>query len=190
VALCVKQRLGAARAAAAFVAGFAAPQVAWIALCRLVAGSYYNHEVTAYRQFVWVLDSLRLGPGDLWRRSTSYLLLTLREILGTRELWVAGAVISLGVVVAVLRRIDLTPGSAEDRATLFAVALTAVATTLFLWGIGFYTSRLSTTLLPLLLIVAGWVYSRVAGDLRGWTRRLVSLVAAAAVLGWIAFVLT
>jgi len=103
---------------------------------------------------------------------------------------VAGAVIGLGIVLAVLRRIDLTPGTADDRATLSAVAWTAVVTVLFLWGIGYYTDRLSTTLLPLLLIVAGWVYSRLAGDLRGWTRRLVSLVAAAAVLGWLAFILT
>ena len=190
VALCVKLGLKAAPAAGAFVAGFAAPQIGWIALCRLVVGSYYNHEVTAYRQFVWVLDSLRRGPGDLWRRSASYLLLTLQEIIGTRELWVAGAVIGLGIVLAVLRRIDLTPGTADDRATLSAVAWTAVVTVLFLWGIGYYTDRLSTTLLPLLLIVAGWVYSRLAGDLRGWTRRLVSLVAAAAVLGWLAFILT
>lgn len=158
-------RVGAGRAqraarVAAFVAGTAAPLVAWIITCRIVAGSYYNHEAVFYRQFVWIMDAAKQGPGELWQHLSSYSLLWVRSILGTRELWLAGAVLAVGVVVAVLRRVSLAPTTPVEKATLWAVAATGVVSLAFLWGIGYYTPRLAITVLPLVLVAAGWVWSR------------------------------
>jgi hypothetical protein len=190
VALFIRLRLAAVRRVIAFLAAFAAPVVGWIAVCKIVAGSYYNHEAVVYRQFVWVLDSLRLGPTDLWHRTTSYLLLTVREVLGTFELWIAAAVIAVGVVIAVAKRIQLSPSTPRDTATLTAVGLTLVTTLLFLWAIGYYTPRLSIALFPPLLIVAGWVFSRLIAGSAARMGRLTTVAAAVGVAAWLGFLLT
>ena len=191
VMIALWMRLGRAvvRVGAAFLAGTAAPVLAWVLLCQLVAGSYFNHEASVYRQFVWALDAARAGPGDLARRSASYLLLTLREILATSELWLVALALAVGVVAALARGIVLRPETAQERATLVAVGLTAAVTVAFLWGIGFYTPRLSLTLLPLLLIITGWVYARLAAGLGAWGRRALTVGAAAAALLWVNAVL-
>ena len=36
---------------------FAAPGLAWIGICRMVAGSYYMAETKEYHQFVWLPES-------------------------------------------------------------------------------------------------------------------------------------
>jgi hypothetical protein len=190
IALFLKLRREAWRRVVALVVAFAAPIVAWIAICRIVAGSYYNHETSAYRQFVWVLDAARLGPNELWHRSTSYLLLTVREVLGTFELWVTAAVIAIGIVVAAIKKIQLSPTTARERATLVAVGLTSVTTFLFLWGIGFYTPRLSAALFPPLLILTGWVYSRIVAASSPWMRRVTTGALATGVVAWVGSLLT
>jgi hypothetical protein len=181
--LVLKLRLAAWRSVAALVGGVAAPIGGWMILCRLIVGSYYNHEAVAYRQLVWVLDALEAGPADLGRRSASYLLLTVQEILATTELWWAAALIMIGVIAAGVLRVRLGPQTPAQQATLLGVGLTAGATVAFLWAIGFYTPRLSITLLPLLLIVAGWIYSRLTAA-GAWYGRIVPAAAAAAALVW------
>jgi len=183
LALVLKLRLAAWRSVAAFVGGAVAPIVGWMLLCRLVVGSYYNHEAEVYRQLVWILDALATGPADLGRRSASYLLLTLQEILATTELWWATALIVIGVIAAGVLRVRLRPTTPAQQATLIGVGLTAVVTVAFLWAIGYYTPRLSMTLLPLLLIVAGWIYTRLAAA-GTWPGRVVTAMAAVAALVW------
>ncbi len=157
--LASRDRPGVVRAGA-FVGGAAAPLLAWMLVCKIVAGSYYNHEAVFYRQFVWILDAAGQGPGELWEHLSSYTLLWVRSLLGTRELWLAGAVLGAGVVVAVLRRVSLWPETPEGRATLWAVGVSGIVSLAFLWAIGYYTPRLSITVLPLVLVAAGWVWSR------------------------------
>jgi hypothetical protein len=183
LALVLKLRLAAWRSVAAFVGGALAPIVGWILLCRVVVGSYFNHEAEVYRQLVWILDALATGPADLGRRSASYLLVTLQEILATTELWWATALIVVGVLTAGVLRVRLRPTTDAQRATMIGVGLTAGVTVAFLWAIGYYTPRLSMILLPLLLIVAGWVYARLAAS-GTWPGRAVTAVAAVAALVW------
>ena len=185
LALLLRLRRAAVRSVGAFVGGTAVPVLAWMALCRLVTGSYYSHEASVYRQFVWVLDAAQAGPGELARRSASYLLLTLGEILATSELWLVGAALAVGVVAAAVARVDLRPDTPVQRATLIAVGLTAATTVAFLWGVGFFTPRLSVTLLPLLLIVTGWVYARLAAGAGVWLRRAITAGAVLATLAWV-----
>jgi hypothetical protein len=188
VALVIKLRKAAVRPVLSFVGGVAAPVLAWMALCYAVVGSYYNHEIHAYREFVWPLDP---GPSDLWHRSTSYMLLTLREFLGTPELWVTGGVLAVGIIVAAVRRVSLSPSTDEDRALLWSIGLTQGLTVVFLWGIGYYTTRLSVALIPPLLILAGWIFARIAAaSSRAWTGRVLTVASAVAVVGWTGLILT
>ncbi len=165
-----------------FGAGFAALAGGWILFCKIVVGSYYNHEAVVYRQFLWILDAWEMGLDVFLRYVGSYFLLTIREILGTGELWALAALTTVGIVIAALKRVDLRPADAHGRALLGATALTIGVYAVFLFGMGFYTTRLSAGLVPAALFLVGWVFSRLSPAAR-WT----AFIPAGAAAAWLAF---
>ncbi|MEV4516595.1 hypothetical protein AB0K00_47555 [Dactylosporangium sp. NPDC049525] len=164
--------------AGAFLAAFAAPQLAWIAVCRLVTGDYYNLETAQYDEFIWLAKAVKPGGNDLWAQSRDMTVTTLRAV------FVAGTVSLLIIValaaLAVLLRVRLGTLTAEQRATLVAAGLTIAAAVAFTWGIGIIADRLMFHAMPALLIVAGWLAARVAAA-SPVASRLASVLVAGAV---------
>jgi hypothetical protein len=169
--------------AGAFLAAFAAPQLTWIAVCRLVTGDYYNLETAQYDEFVWLAKAAKPGGNDLWAQSRDMTVTTLRALFvaGTASLLIIVALAAL----AVLLRVRLGAVTAEQRATLVAAGLTIAAAVAFTWGIGIIADRLMFHAMPALLIVAGWLAARVATASPTAARLATALVvAAAAVSMW------
>lgn len=191
VALFVRLRWSAWRQAIAYMVAAVIPTLVWVVVCKIYAGSYYNHEAAVYRQFVWVLDAAQEGPAELWHRVSSYFLLSVRAALGVAELWLAAGLIAVGVIIAAIRRISLRPTNDDDRATLTAIALTEVVSFFFLYGIGYYTPRLSILLFPPMLMLIGWIAARLLANASAVTRKyVVPTVAVLAASAWFAAMLT
>lgn len=134
----------------ALAVGFAIPPLAWVAICKLVAGSYYNHEIGSYHQFVWVLEAVHLG----WRQFSLSLTSKLIEFLIV--LWPVSRfpVLLLGAVaiIGLASRAPLHQIVGERSSTFAAIAVTTGACLLFFYLMGFYQERLGLNVqVPLLL---------------------------------------
>jgi hypothetical protein len=188
VAMVIKLRKAALRPVLSFLGGVAAPVLARMALCYAVVGSYYNHEIqgvpgvrvvarprpvrpVAPLHVVYAADppgvSRHTGAvGD--RRCPRG-----RDHRRGRPADIAG------------------PSTEEDRALLWSIGLTQALTVVFVWGIGYCTSRLSVALIPPMLFVAGWIFARIAAaGSRAWTGRVLAVASAVAVVGWTGLILT
>ena len=146
--------------AAAFGAAFAAAPLAWIAICRTVVGSYYNHEVTTYHEFIWPLMEARHGPRAVARYVEVVSIAATREFVS-----VAGLTLLLIVgfaAVAVRCRANLAPRSRDHRAILVASALTVAVSIAFGWGIGYQANRMMFNVVPALLVCLGWLTARLS----------------------------
>ncbi|MFI5916288.1 hypothetical protein [Dactylosporangium sp. NPDC051541] len=143
----------------ACIAAFAAPQLAWIAVCKLVTGDYYNQESKLYDEFIWLPIAAKQGPGPLWRGVHDMTLNTGRELFTI--CMTALLLVTALAVTAVLLRVRLAALTDPQRATVLAAALTAAAAVAFAWGIGLIADRLMFHALPALLVVAGWIIARI-----------------------------
>jgi hypothetical protein len=168
--------------AVVFGIGFAAPQLTWMAICRVVTGSYYNHEAEVYDEFVWPYIALRRhGLGGLVSATRDMTVTTIRELeVATVAMLLVGALAAL----AVLLRVRLAADSPEDRAIVVGAGLTVLFSVLFAWGIGIIASRLMFHAVPALFVVAGWLAARVTAGSRPASRLVgpAFLVLAAAVM--------
>jgi hypothetical protein len=147
-----------------FAGAFAVPQLAWVAVCTAVAGSYYNHDVTAWHEFVWLPQAAMRGWGPLTGAVTNNAVAVVREFasMGGLALLVIGCLAVVGVAL----RVRLRPDTAEARAVLFASALTVAVSIGFGWGIGVIATRLVFPAVPGLLVGIGWLAARLSGRSR------------------------
>jgi hypothetical protein len=153
------RRPGAEPARLFFLVGLT-PTVAWILLCRLVAGSYYNQELSAFGEFIWPIVAIQ--DGSIGDRLITASLKTFREVFSVAV--PAIILILLLAVAAIALRIDIRPRSRQDRAILAAAALTALLAVALNWSIGFIAARIMFHAVPPMLIIAGWLAARLAAS--------------------------
>jgi hypothetical protein len=165
--------------AAMFGAAFAVVPLGWIVACRMIVGSYYNHEATTYHEFIWPFTELARGP----RALASYVEVV--SLAATREVVSAAGLTLLLIVglmaVAVWRRVDIAPKTPEHRAILVAALLTAAVSVVFGWSIGYLDNRMMFNVVPALLVCLGWlaaVLSARSVRMRNVTATALSVVAA------------
>ncbi|HOV10899.1 MAG TPA: hypothetical protein PLT47_09765 [Bacteroidales bacterium] len=125
---------------------FVAPTLLWMLILRLNGVTYYNHEADQYRQFVWIIDSLKVSP-----------LFFLKTALGNLYLFILtfrGLVFFLALFLALFfaGRLMCPHNKNEDSkkqvvGILFAMSMVF----LFFLCMGYYQVRLSFTMVPLLL---------------------------------------
>ncbi|MEV6924243.1 glycosyltransferase family 87 protein [Dactylosporangium sp. NPDC051485] len=163
-----------------FLAGFGAPQVAWMALCKIVSGDYYNQETRLYDEFIWLpkaakqgVDSLRIATHDM-------------TITAGRAVFAICTVALLLIVglaaTAVLLRVKLPVLTDSQRATVVAAGLTAAAGIVFAWAIGIVNAdRLLYHAVPALLVLAGWITARIAASSKAASRLVTAGVVVLAV---------
>ena len=165
----------AAPRVSALLIGFAIPQVLWMTLARLVAGSYYSHElasgITPRRPFLWVWDSLDEGPAQL--ASTAWANLVDFTTVSAPVVWAPLTLVVVLVAVAYLTGVRVDSLTQRDRVLLLAVALMFVCYVPFLYLGGFYRWRLSWSLVPLLLLLAAQLTRLASNEL---TRRRAALL--------------
>jgi hypothetical protein len=118
---------------------FALPSVAWILILKKSGVTYYNFEITEYRQLIWIKDSLTTGT--FWKNfleNTLHYIATLKYIF---------SFLAAFFIVLFATRIKLFKYDMAVKGTLFIF----LSFFLFYWILGFYQERLSYTLIPIIL---------------------------------------
>ena len=136
----------------ALVVGFALPTLSWIVMCKLIAGSYYNHEMLAYRQFVWLLDAERLGWPTFISSLISHLMEFMRILLPVLSfpLMLTGTII----VFAIVTQGGVRAIVKDRQLMLLAIGITTITSFAFLYLMGFYLARIELELVMLVLLAA------------------------------------
>ncbi|MEP6752483.1 MAG: hypothetical protein ABI959_07045 [Candidatus Dormiibacterota bacterium] len=173
-----------AAGAAALAVGFAVPNVLWIGLCIAVTGSFYSSETTKYWEFVWVLKTAAQGLSQLagywWSMTVLTLWATLPTVgpvaIATMLAWLAA--IATGTRVA-------TAQVATMAASLLVLGLSVI----FLELLGYYQSRLSYMLVPILMVMLVGLVAAVKDRRRHLGKALEGLIVLAAVVNALVLVL-
>jgi len=137
------------------VLGFCCPIVLWGLFVYWRTGRvFYSHEVTQYRQFVWIVDAMREGAGVLVHRFASFVSTHAQSI---RRVALVPVLILLALVLA---RFSSWKGrgdpfiSSSWNSVVIASGITAGATLLFFGLLGFYSDRLTSNIVPTILVAA------------------------------------
>ena len=139
----------------------------WVAFVWQKTGTFYNHEVEEYRQFVWIADCVRAHTcRDAISRNYVAFFNAIAPILMVPALMAAGC--------RVARALWVNDGNSAPmpRALLQASALTWIVTFLFLAPAGFYSPRLSWLLVPpvlMLVAIEGRALLEAVPRRRQWT---------------------
>ncbi|HEU4881447.1 MAG TPA: hypothetical protein VFT45_04350 [Longimicrobium sp.] len=136
--------------AAALLAAFALPLLAWTAYVVWRTGSFHAPEVARYRQFVWMADAAARGPGAF----AGELAANLGEyvgMVGRAAAFPALMVASLALAMHV--RGGIRAAGEHERRVGVAVAVYLLASLPFFGLMGFYATRLAWTVVPALLAV-------------------------------------
>jgi len=133
--------------------GFAFPALGWILTCKLVFGGYHNPELAQYRQFIWVLDSVRFGVHHfLYTASLKWaeFLEVVFSVAGLPTL-VLGAVVFAGFAIGAPIWLIIR----ERSLAYLSIGITIGASVFFFYFMGFYQARLElNVVLPFLLAAA------------------------------------
>jgi len=159
---------------------FLAPTLLWNAVLVVTVGEIYNHEVTVWREFVWIADAWTLGLPQLGQALADNLRLFLSSFLAASGSYVL-AVLALGTVIHFLN-IRWTPLTLGQRNIVRACAVTAVFLAAFFSLMGYYAYHLSWNFVPILLVVSGGLLLNLHERLAGGPR-LVLLAAVGLVVG-------
>jgi hypothetical protein len=137
----------------AMAIGFALPTLVWMEICKFVVGSYYNHELVHYHEFIWVIDSAHLGLRELSAKLIANMHLFVRVMLPVVPF--AALLFVVVLITGMLVRAPLRAIFAERLPAFIAIALTTIACFGFFYFTGFYEQRLGQNLaIPILLSAA------------------------------------
>ncbi len=169
-----------------FVA-FVLPPLAWVRIVTSVTGAFYHHEIGNFRQVVWLEDTRQLGFLPFASEVSARLLDYLRTF-GSPDILVF---IVAAVVLWAWRRRDggqllSVIGTSLWQGTLTfrgVIGLVLVALLVALWVLGFYHTRLTFSLVPLLLLSIGLDLDRLVREIPRLERPLYLALALIGV-GW------
>lgn len=129
----------------------AVPYACWVAGVVRATGSFYNHEIETYRQFVWVVDCVESGTSACLRTAGGHL----ATFAAT-----AAPVVALPLAVIAIARAARRVGSQHRpaagphvRALRRAVFCNLLVATAFLAAMGFSAPRLIWLLMPGLILL-------------------------------------
>lgn len=143
---------------------FLIPTLCWVAIVTLTAGHYYNHAIAAYRQLVWIFDTLQLSLYEFARYfkhfSLKYFNTFSFEILPfvimTIILWCHSYMQGRKNESTLLTKEDHTYAMMiKTYFTSFSIIF------LFYWILGFYSNRLTFTVVPPLLCYISFKLDRI-----------------------------
>lgn len=135
---------------------FAVPTIIWISTVTISSGYYYNHGIAHWRQVIWILDTLQVGFNKFIEQflifTSSYFKTFSYEILP----FIAFSVV-LYIILYFCRQTNTNTAKINVKCTLFKkiVFLNFIGYFIIFWLLGFYSTRLTFTIVvPLLFYVA------------------------------------
>jgi len=146
----------------AFWGGFLVPQVIWIAICKIVAGSYYSGEVSGYHEFVWPRYAASDGIHALAAAFEANVVMTVRGFLAANGFLLL--LLAMLIAIAVLSGVRLEPSTPDERGLLIATGLTIGLSPLFAFGVGVGIWRVIYHVFPAVLLLIGWVSGKLVGS--------------------------
>ena len=163
---------------------FVAPVVSWICFVVLNTGSFYSHEIVAYRQFVWLHDFWCMGYSAFTKKLVVNLLVFVHTI---RSVAILPALL-LVITVAISTCMRVSPCSSERKKKIHrAVILYLLAAVPFYALMGFYATRLTWTIVPPILVLSAFELERLVGHFQGNRRVLVMLFLYGSTLSYIMY---
>jgi hypothetical protein len=164
---------------------FSLPLAIWYAVLLKINGSIYNHEVSAYRQFVWVYDKLSISFGDFFNQFVSFLSIYWISIYRTILIFLI-----VLVLLKVFNRFYPSKSKKEDLPPDYPlmkkwIAVIFVFYFLFFFFMGYYSERLTFTLVPIVLCLIILELNLVLARGRALTVNLVYVLLLILTLGWV-----
>lgn len=136
------------------LAAFFAPVLAWTAFVIARTGSFYSQEIDLFRQFVWMIDSLR---SEGLHGLASDMITRLRAFSETfmAVIWFPLLILTAVTVARHSRSPDATAASGPRGNTRDAVIWFLAADVTFFALLGTYETRLSWSVVPALVVLIG-----------------------------------
>jgi len=125
---------------------FVIPTFSWIFICHHFSGHYYNGEISNFREFVWVIDTMSIGFSTFIKTASSYSLRYLHTILLTLIPFVVGLLFLFN------KSKSIKISSEYSHFFLYLKWMVALFF-FFFWVLGYYNFRLTYTLVPILLLI-------------------------------------
>jgi hypothetical protein len=170
--------------AAALALGFALPNFLWIGVCLAVAGSFYVDETTKYWEFTWAAHAVRQGVASLASYWWSVTVLTLQATLPTVGPVAMATLLAWFTAIATGTRVAV-----GQITTMVASILVLGLSVVFLDLLGYYASRISYMLVPILLVILVGLIAAVKDRRRHLGRTLEGLIVMAAVVNAVVVVI-
>lgn len=143
------------------------PEALWVAFVRLKTGSFYQHEIVAHGEVVWMLDAWNQGLGTLVSIWLSKLASLLR-MAAPQSIPLVAALMATLVISKWRNKRDAQPALLPLAAT---VALVSAMSDAFYTCVGFMVDRIAFSIVPPLIIAAaGSALAVTEGD---YTRRRI-----------------
>ena len=155
------------------------PTLLWIAFLKYNGVNYYNHEVAAYHQFVWIVEALRISTADLYAQmkiNAGNFCDTFNRIY----LFFAAA-----FAMAVYSIAGNKLNNGQKKVVLLCSLLLVISLTFF-YLMGYYRERITYTLVAPVIICIALFFDRATVN----HRRVGSALLAFSVLAWHIFILT
>jgi hypothetical protein len=159
---------------------FSVPLLAWRQFVIWKTGSFYMHEVSTYRQFVWLADSLGRGMATF----LSAVFENLRLFIETVVESVLAVIVLTSVAIALCHKKGIRPIKAMPVELRIALGSFVVAATPFFALMGYYTPRLSWELAPPALVILAWALSSLMTQVDVRVTRITSAVVVAVAIAY------
>ena len=130
---------------------FIAPMAIWSAVLIALNGTVYSHEASAYRQFLWVFDKLSVSFKDFYDQLTAFSTIYWTSVYRTVFVFLV-VLVSLKTFNFFFRRnVGSEEITSRPNSTAGAIAVVLMLYALFFWLMGYYSERLTYTLVPVVL---------------------------------------
>jgi len=165
--------------------GFAIPLGLWMFVAWRSGGDYNDITIRKDRNFVWILDALRVGPGELLVRASSYFLLYARVLEKVCGLLAVFGVLLLFAALALGCR--SSPSLPRRRQALIASLLMLSSSLALLYMVGGYAERFMFFVGPILLVICALWLTEVLERSRRSTRVLLFGALAGMAVLWVVY---
>lgn len=130
---------------------FTFPMLFWSAILLLINGRVYSHEVSAYRQFVWVFDKLLVSFKDFYEQLFSFSAIYWTSIYRTVFVFLI-ALVLIKIYNFLFRSKESSLRISPNHFLMQSLlAIIFMLYLLFFWLMGYYSERLTFTLVPVVL---------------------------------------
>lgn len=163
---------------------FLVPTLLWIGLVTVTAGHYYNHEMVAYRQLVWIVDKIQLGIYEFARYIKHYSIKYFKTFsLEILPFAIVSLIFLFHSLIGGIKREGWKLVGRFDKYALMLKILfvSSIVIFIFYWILGFYTSRLTFTVVPILICYIALKLNSIINDIPQTENmiRIITMICAA-----------